>query len=547
MVVAVGVFTSYVFASGNAARSRESFEIRNNQLATVVSNFIESKITSYDYILLAMRAYAAGNQEISEAKWVDYTQNFELTTNFSALESVGYAPLLSPQEVAAFESDWQQENQAQFTVQRNADSELYAPIAYIAPFDTFNQSQLAYDILANEDIRAAIEHLDSGEHETALTKPTRLPGSTDDSIYMLAPVISDGQLSGYVFLNFKIQNSIELLKIWFDSNTDARFVLSDMTTDQTIQLSDVPVTQEEPSLVRSLVFSNRTWSIAIYSQEPAISRLVDPGAILILGTLTSMFLGAGIYYSLTAPIRLERKHKGNLKRTKDEILALTSHQLRTPASGVKQYVGMLMQGYAGDLTDEQQQLVAKAYKTNERQLEIINKILHVAKADANQLLLNKEDMAIAPLCAEVVDNFKEHATQKEIKLINNIKSKTHIYADPRYIRMILENLTSNAIKYSYPESRVTFSMTEDSKSIYIGIHDDGVGIKKSEFSKLFKKFSRLDNPLSQTEGGSGLGLFLAQRLARAHGGKIRISSTENIGSTFTLELPKHKKTSRKVM
>lgn len=105
--------------------------------------------------------------------------------------------------------------------------------------------------------------------------------------------------------------------------------------------------------------------------------------------------------------------------------------------------------------------------------------------------------------------------------------------------MVVENLISNAIKYSYPKHSVRISLHEDEGRVSLDVKDEGVGIAKEDVHRLFNKFDRIPNPLSYSEGGSGLGLFLARQLALAHGGDIEVESEEDKGSTFTLTLPKN--------
>jgi two-component system sensor histidine kinase SenX3 len=104
--------------------------------------------------------------------------------------------------------------------------------------------------------------------------------------------------------------------------------------------------------------------------------------------------------------------------------------------------------------------------------------------------------------------------------------------------MIIENIISNAIKYSYPDSTVTVSSKLDPTSFVVKVTDKGVGISEEDIERIFEKFDRIDNPLSRQEGGSGLGLFLANQLAKGHGGSITVEQNKTKGSTFVVTLPR---------
>ena len=104
--------------------------------------------------------------------------------------------------------------------------------------------------------------------------------------------------------------------------------------------------------------------------------------------------------------------------------------------------------------------------------------------------------------------------------------------------MLIDNLISNAVKYSYPSTLVRISLRSHGDTVELVVKDKGVGIAPQDHEKIFHKFTRVDNPLSREAGGSGLGLFLARQLARAHGGDTTVDSHHKKGSTFILTLPK---------
>ena len=226
-----------------------------------------------------------------------------------------------------------------------------------------------------------------------------------------------------------------------------------------------------------------------------------------------------------------------VERTKDELLALASHQLRTPASGVKQYIGILTSGIVGSLTPAQQQIAEKAYAVNERQIEIVNQLLYVSKIEAGKVTLRPERSNITPVVRRIIDELSLNAERKNIVLSFHTKQPRYIYGDDQYYPMIVDNLISNAIKYSYPDTTVTVRLAKHPDGLALTVTDHGVGISPEDREQLFKKFNRIENPLSRTEGGSGLGLFLAYQLARAHGGDITVHSALGKGSTITLIMP----------
>jgi signal transduction histidine kinase len=113
-----------------------------------------------------------------------------------------------------------------------------------------------------------------------------------------------------------------------------------------------------------------------------------------------------------------------------------------------------------------------------------------------------------------------------------------ILVDPNRLRMVLENIIDNAMNYSLPNKTIKVAVRSSAETVKISVQDQGVGIDKNDFPKLFQKFSRIPNPLSVEVGGSGLGLYWAHKIVLLHNGTIEVKSTIGHGSTFTVILPK---------
>lgn len=235
------------------------------------------------------------------------------------------------------------------------------------------------------------------------------------------------------------------------------------------------------------------------------------------------------------------QQQDNLKRlsdSKDEFVAMASHQLRTPATAVKLYVGMALDGYAGNLAEDQKNLLHIAYKNNERQLEIIEDLLRVAKVDDGKVYLHKSSCDIVQQVEVVI---KEQAVLFESRgqsvVLNIPEASVVAMIDPKLMRMVLENLLDNAGKYSPNGSVVTIDIFEDAEQAVVAIADQGVGILAVDQPKLFKKFSRIENSLSESVKGTGLGLYWAKKILDLHKGSIEVSSKLNEGTTFTVKTP----------
>lgn len=226
-----------------------------------------------------------------------------------------------------------------------------------------------------------------------------------------------------------------------------------------------------------------------------------------------------------------------LDNSKDEFISIASHQLRTPATIVKQYLGMILEGYTGKLTSGQTEMLKIAYENNEHQINTINDLLKVAQADANKLTIVLVKTDIGELLQDVIKEQRRKYDQKNIELAyTGGEEKIVVSIDPLHLRMVFDNLLDNAYKYSREDRKVSVQLEKTTDWAEIKVKDQGVGISKKDMPKLFQKFSRITNPLSFV-GGTGLGLYWAQKLVTLHGGQLTATSVPEKGTTFIVKIP----------
>lgn len=241
---------------------------------------------------------------------------------------------------------------------------------------------------------------------------------------------------------------------------------------------------------------------------------------------------------MTASLVNQKTKLKELSDAKDEFISMASHQLRTPATIVKQYTTMLREGYAGALTKEQIEMLDSAIVSNERQLEIIEGLLRVARVDAGKVYLVKSDCDVKQYIEAIISG--ERVTLKSRKqsiVFKKPVGKVNAYIDTKLMRMVLENLLDNASKYSQDGKVLTIGLKQTKEQTSISICDTGVGIRKSDQGKLFQRFSRIENSMSFSTPGTGLGLYWVRKVVELHGGVVDVISRMNHGSLFTVILP----------
>jgi two-component system, sensor histidine kinase and response regulator len=262
---------------------------------------------------------------------------------------------------------------------------------------------------------------------------------------------------------------------------------------------------------------------------------------LVKGAFDAHSLSRTIMYAIQRKLLEQQRfdHLIELNRSKDEFISIASHQLRTPATGVKQYIGMLLEGMIGELTPRQQDILQKAYDSNERQLRIVSDLLKVAQVDAGKVRIRKTTENLTALIRDIIreqsSNFdRRHQTVTFEEPARDIV----VEYDKDNIRMVLENIVDNASKYSLDGTAINVTLHDTGEVVEVAVRDHGVGIGPDDIARLFEKFSRIDNPLSTKVGGTGLGLYWAKKIIDLHKGDITCQSELNIGTTFTVRLPK---------
>jgi len=230
-----------------------------------------------------------------------------------------------------------------------------------------------------------------------------------------------------------------------------------------------------------------------------------------------------------------------IERMKTEFVFLAAHQLRTPLSAIKWALRMLLDGDLGKITDEQRDFVEKTYKSNEKMIGLINDLLNVSRIEEGRYLYKPTLENIENLIQIVVNAYKEEMERKnlEFDFKKPEKKLPRTIIDVEKIRLVIENLLDNAVRYTSPGGRVTIFLRyiEKEKEIEFSIKDTGIGVPKDQQKRVFTKFFRGVNVMRMETEGTGLGLFIAKNIIEAHGGKIWFESEEGKGTTFYFTLP----------
>ncbi len=227
-----------------------------------------------------------------------------------------------------------------------------------------------------------------------------------------------------------------------------------------------------------------------------------------------------------------------LSDLKNKFLGIAAHDLRSPIGVVKNFIILFLNGYLGEIDEKQREVLNTMDKNCDRMLNLIHNILDFSAIESGNLELKLESLDLHKFFHTYESMIKSLAEKKQIELKLKIESELpEITVDSNRIMQVLDNLVTNAIKFSFPNTTVTLSARKSGESVEISVADQGQGIPENEISKIFKEFSKTSVRPTGGEKSTGLGLAIVRRIIEAHNGSIDVNSIVGKGTTFTIKLP----------
>ena len=273
--------------------------------------------------------------------------------------------------------------------------------------------------------------------------------------------------------------------------------------------------------------------ITLTTYTIGVRYIVDPLVVTLIVLLLSAILFVIAFTVTQGFMRL-----AETARMKTEFISVLSHQLRSPISNLKWTIELLMSGRIGRVEEKQLDYLRILKENSERMEKLINDLLIVLKVESETFFLDKKEISLTELIEELILEFELFAKASNVEVhFYTQENLPNVNADLFYIKLVVQKLLDNAIRYIKNKGVVEVKLERRGKKAYFEIKDSGVEIPKEDRKYIFRKFFRSANIMRYQTHGTGLGLYISKSIIEKSGGKIGLKSSEKGGSTFWFTLP----------
>jgi signal transduction histidine kinase len=557
IVFLIGIVISLYYFGSNNRQVNYDLNTKFDHQIHLTQDIIDLRLQQYTNLLSGGAALFKIDSYPGESMWSNYYETYDLSQNYPGVVAVSFSQYVTSNEIPNYLNVTRSQVTPNFTITPAGNRPAYAPITYVSSLSAVSLKSLGFDPLTNpvrdKAISEAIKEdrpvmsgkislvaTDVGKASFLIYTPVYNQSVTtfsqrENSVYgIVNAAVNAGGLFKNVVSNVK--NTGYGFSV-YDGNSQSKSALMYQTPNFTSDWGNRLKQRTIP-----FTFDSHTWTIEAFAGKGLLTsnELHSPMYTLIASVFLGFLLALLIWYSVAyRERRLLVIKKDEVQLAKDDLLSLASHQLRTPATIVKQYLGILLQNYGGEIDPKHREIIQTAYDSNEKQLEIANQFLNVARLDSGRIKLVKSRIDLNSLIKKSVDEQRKVAKKRQQGIAVKLpKRNIYIEADSRYLPMAIENLLSNASKYTNNRGRLTISAATKKDEIRISVKDNGIGIEEHELDNLFDKFSRIEKLSTTDFNGTGIGLYLTKQIVDLHGGSIDVESIPKKGSTFTIHLPK---------
>lgn len=240
-------------------------------------------------------------------------------------------------------------------------------------------------------------------------------------------------------------------------------------------------------------------------------------------------------------VRMTKQMQAQGKQIRFQFLSVLSHELKAPLNAIEGYLKMMHEKQLGDKLDDYDQVIDRSLKRIKAMRNLILDLLDMTRIESGQKEKDLKPLNLVEIARTSMDTAKPMAIHKEVKMVLNAPANIVYDSDSSEMEIIFNNLVSNAVKYNRDGGSVEINLLDEPGQVVISVADTGIGMTAEEVGRLFQEFVRIKNEKTKEITGTGLGLSILKKLVETYGGKVTVESTPDVGTKFTVNLPRNLK------
>lgn len=542
--------TAYITASDQmTARLRFENQVQQSQ------DSIAARLETYISMLRGVTGLFAANSDIDRDQFHAYVERLDLPRHYPGIQGIGFSKRVLPSEHGALVDAMRRQGILDFRIWPEYVRPEYHAIIYLEPTDRRNRAAIGYDMFSDPVRRAAMERArDTGQPAASgrVVLVQEIDEHKQAGFLIYVPIYRDNRqpasltekradLIGFAYSPFRAD---DLLRGIFGSQTHPRIAFqlydgtepsSEYLLHQSRRAPDADTYQPSFTTTTTMTVAGRTWSL-VYTTQPAFEQAGSGGLapfVLLAGTLISVVL-----FVVTRAQVMARTEAEAAVRARDIFLSVASHELKTPLTSLLGNAQLLLRRALADgtLPQREQRSVRVIAEQARRLNQLITTLLDHSRIQAGRFSVNRKALDLVALVHQVIDesqtSLSEHTLTLEIP-----DEPLIVEGDALRLEQVLQNLISNAVKYSPRGGPILVQVEPQDGWVSIHVVDRGIGIPASSLPHLFEQFYRAPNADAQHISGMGIGLYLTREIVTRHGGTIAVDSIEGQGCTFSVRLP----------